>query len=155
MTFFQTLVSNPQSMIMLSILVVAMLGLVVGLIALLLERQGNQQIQQRLADLGLQLLEQQEDYNKLEKLQFIGAQRQQRMDQVLQDIYGLIENNSQQLDQLKDQPNGHVSLASDVPSQSNYEHAIRMAKEGLSGERIQEICGLTEGEVNLILDLHQ
>ena len=155
MTFFQTLVSNPQSMIMLSILVVAMLGLVVGLIALLLERQDNQQIQQRLADLGLQLLEQQEDYNKLEKLQFIGAQRQQRMDQVLQDIYGLIENNSQQLDQLKDQPNGHVSLASDVPSQSNYEHAIRMAKEGLSGERIQEICGLTEGEVNLILDLHQ
>ena len=155
MTFFQTLASNPQSMIMLSILVIAMLGLVIGLISLLLERQGNQQLQQRLADLGLQLLEQQEDYNKLEKLQFIGAQRQQRMDQVLQDIYGLIENNSQQLDQLKDQPNGHTSLTSDVPSQSNYEHAIRMAKEGLSGERIQEICGLTEGEVNLILDLHQ
>ena len=142
-------------MIVFSILVVAMLGLIIGLIALLLERQGNQQIQQRLADLGLQLLEQQEDYNKLEKLQFIGAQRQQRMDQVLQDIYSLIENNSQQLDQLKDQPNVHTSLASDVPSQSNYEHAIRMAKEGLTGERIQEICGLTEGEVNLILDLHQ
>ncbi|HIG36513.1 MAG TPA: DUF2802 domain-containing protein, partial [Oceanospirillaceae bacterium] len=125
------------------------------LIALSLERQGNQQIQQRLADLGLQLLEQQEDYNKLEKLQFIGAQRQQRMNQVLQDIYGVIENNSQQLDQLKDQANGHTNLASNVPSQSNYEHAIRMAKEGLSGERIQKICGLTEGEVNLILDLHQ
>ncbi|MBT3435995.1 MAG: DUF2802 domain-containing protein [Oceanospirillaceae bacterium] len=155
MTFLQTLASNPQSMIVFSILVVAMLGLIIGLIALLLERQGNQQIQQRLADLGLQLLEQQEDYNKLEKLQFIGAQRQQRMDQVLQDIYSLIENNSQQLDQLKDQPNVHTSLASDVPSQSNYEHAIRMAKEGLTGERIQEICGLTEGEVNLILDLHQ
>ncbi|HCH31405.1 MAG TPA: hypothetical protein DE045_00500 [Oceanospirillaceae bacterium] len=155
MTFLQTLASNPQSLIVLSILVVAILGLVIGLIALLLERQGNQQLQQRLADLGLQLLEQQEDYNKLEKLQFIGAQRQQRMDQVLQDIYGVIENNSQQLDQLKDQPSGHTSLASDVPSQSNYEHAIRMAKEGLSGERIQEICGLTEGEVNLILDLHQ
>ena len=155
MTFLQTLASNPQSMMVFSILVVAMLGLIIGLIALLLERQGNQQIQQRLADLGLQLLEQQEDYNKLEKLQFIGAQRQQRMDQVLQDIYSLIENNSQQLDQLKDQPNVHTSLASDVPSQSNYEHAIRMAKEGLTGERIQEICGLTEGEVNLILDLHQ
>ena len=155
MTFLQTLVSNPQSMIMVAILVITVLGLIIGLTALLLERQGDQQLQQRLVDLGLQLLEQQEDYNKLEKLQFIGAQRQQRMDQVLQDIYGLIESNSQQLEQLKDQPTSHTSLASDVPSQSNYEHAIRMAKEGLSGERIQEICGLSEGEVNLILDLHQ
>jgi hypothetical protein len=42
-----------------------------------------------------------------------------------------------------------------VPSQSNYEHAIRMAKEGMSGEKIQDMCGLSEGEVNLILDLHQ
>ena len=155
MTFLQTLISNPHNMILLSVLAIVTLGLVIGLIALLLERQGSHQIQQRLTDLGLQLLEQQEDYNKLEKLQYIGAQRQQRMDQVLQDIYGVIENNSQQLDQLKDQPSGHTSLGSDVPSQSNYKRAIRMAKEGLSGERIQEICGLSEGEVNLILDLHQ
>ena len=137
------------------LVVISLLGLVTSLIALLLERQGSQQLQQRLTDLGYQLIEQQEDYNKLEKLQYLGAQRQQRMDQVLQDIYGLIESNSQQLDRIKDQPSPSSALSTEVPSQSNYEHAIRMAKEGMSGEKIQDICGLTEGEVNLILDLHQ
>ena len=155
MAIFNTLANDPQLPVFLVLVVISLLGLVTSLIALLLERQGSQQLQQRLTDLGYQLIEQQEDYNKLEKLQFLGAQRQQRMDQVLQDIYGLIESNSQQLDRIKDQPSPSSALSTEVPSQSNYEHAIRMAKEGMSGEKIQDICGLTEGEVNLILDLHQ
>jgi len=155
MAIFNTLANDPQLPIFLVLVVISVLGLVTSLIALLLERQGSQQLQQRLTDLDHQLIEQQEDYNKLEKLQFLGAQRQQRMDQVLQDIYGLIESNSQQLDRIKDQPSPSSALSTEVPSQSNYEHAIRMAKEGMSGEKIQDMCGLTEGEVNLILDLHQ
>ena len=155
MAIFNTLANDPQLPIFLVLVVISVLGLVTSLIALLLERQGSQQLQQRLTDLDHQLIEQQEDYNKLEKLQFLGAQRQQRMDQVLQDIYGLIESNSLQLDRIKDQPSPSSALSTEVPSQSNYEHAIRMAKEGMSGEKIQDICGLTEGEVNLILDLHQ
>tara|TARA_B110000285_G_C15110581_1_gene610826 strand:+ start:436 stop:903 length:468 start_codon:yes stop_codon:yes gene_type:complete len=155
MAIFNTLANDPQLPVFLVLVVISLLGLVTSLIALLLERQGSQQLQQRLTDLGYQLIEQQEDYNKLEKLQYLGAQRQQRMDQVLQDIYGLIESNSQQLDRIKDQPSPSSALSTEVPSQSNYEHAIRMAKEGMSGEKIQDICGLTEGEVNLILDLHQ
>ena len=155
MAIFNTLANDPQLPVFLVLVVISLLGLVTSLIALLLERQGSQQLQQRLTDLGYQLIEQQEDYNKLEKLQYLGAQRQQRMDQVLQDIYGLIESNSQQLDRIKDQPSPSSALSTEVPSQSNYEHAIRMAKEGMSGETIQDICGLTEGEVNLILDLHQ
>ena len=155
MAIFNTLANDPQLPVFLVLVVISLLGLVTSLIALLLERQGSQQLQQRLTDLDHQLIEQQEDYNKLEKLQFLGAQRQQRMDQVLQDIYGLIESNSQQLDRIKDQPSPSSALSTEVPSQSNYEHAIRMAKEGMSGEKIQDMCGLTEGEVNLILDLHQ
>ena len=155
MAIFNTLANDPQLPVLLVLVVMSLLGLVTSLITLLLERQGSQQLQHRLTDLGHQLIEQQEDYNKLEKLQYLGAQRQQRMDQVLQDIYGLIESNSQLLDRIKDQPSPSSSFSTDVPSQSNYEHAIRMAKEGMSGEKIQNICGLTEGEVNLILDLHQ
>ncbi len=155
MAVFTYLVNDPQLPIFLTLMVLSLLAFVTSLTALLFERQGSQQLQQRLTDLGHQLIEQQEDYNKLEKLQFLGAQRQQRMDQVLQDIYTLIESNSQQLNRIKDQPSPNNPLSSDVPSQSNYEHAIRMAKEGMSGEKIQHICGLSEGEVNLILDLHQ
>ena len=155
MAIFNSLANDPQVSLFLVLGLLSLLGFVTSLMALLLERQGSQQTQQRLTALGHQLIEQQEDYNKLEKLQFLGAQRQQRMDQVLQDIYTLIESNSQQLNRIKDQPSPSNTLSSDVPSQSNYEHAIRMAKEGMSGEKIQHICGLTEGEVNLILDLHQ
>jgi len=155
MATFNTLANDPQLPVFLALVVISLLGLMTSLIALLLERQGSQQLQERLTDLGHQLIEQQEDYNKLEKLQFLGAQRQQRMDQVLQDIYGLIESNSQQLDRIKNQPTPSSSTSTEVPGQTNYEHAIRMAKEGMSGEKIQHICGLTEGEVNLILDLHQ
>jgi hypothetical protein len=155
MAIFNTLANDPQIPVLLVLVVICLLGLITSLITLLLERQGSQQLQHRLIDLGNQLIEQQEDYNKLEKLQYLGAQRQQRMDQVLQDIYGLIESNSQLLDRIKDQPSPSSSFSTGVPSQSNYEHAIRMAKEGMSGEKIQHICGLTEGEVNLILDLHQ
>jgi hypothetical protein len=155
MAIFNTLANDPQLPVLLVLVVISLLGLVTSLITLLLERQGSQQLQNRLIDLGHQLIEQQEDYKKLEKLQYLGAQRQQRMDQVLQDIYGLIESNSQLLDRIKDQPSPSSSFSTDVPSQSNYEHAIRMAKEGMSGEKIQHICGLTEGEVNLIIDLHQ
>ena len=154
MALFNSLVNDPQMPLFLVLMVISLLGLVTSLVALLFERQGSQQLEHRLADLGRQLIEQQEDYNKLEKLQFLGAQRQQRMDQVLQDIYGLIESNSQQLERIKDQPNPNLTLSTEVPSQSNYEHAIRMAKEGMSGEKIQDMCGLSEGEVNLILDLH-
>ena len=155
MAIFTSLVNDPQLPIFLTLMVRSLLAFLTSLTALLFERQGSQQLQQRLTDLGRQIIEQQEDYNKLEKLQFLGAQRQQRMDQVLQDIYTLIESNSQQLNRIKDQPSPSNPLSSDVPNQSNYEHAIRMAKEGMSGEKIQHICGLTEGEVNLILDLHQ
>jgi len=155
MAVFTSLVNDPQFPIFITLMVLSLLAFVTSLTALLFERQGSQKLQQRLTDLGHQLIEQQEDYNKLEKLQFLGAQRQQRMDQVLQDIYTLIESNSKQLNHIKDQPSPSNPLPSDVPSQSNYEHAIRMAKEGMSGEKIQHICGLTEGEVNLILDLHQ
>jgi hypothetical protein len=155
MAIFNTLANDPQLPVLLVLVVISLLGLVTSLITLLLERQGSQQLQHRLIDLGHQLIEQQEDYKKLEKLQYLGAQRQQRMDQVLQDIYGLIESNSQLLDRIKDHPSPSSSFSTDVPSQSNYEHAIRMAKEGMSGEKIQHICGLTEGEVNLIIDLHQ
>ena len=155
MAVFTSLVNDPQLPIFITLMVLSLLAFVTSLTALLFERQGSHQLQQRLTDLGHQLIEQQEDYNKLEKLQFLGAQRQQRMDQVLQDIYTLIESNSKQLNHIKDQPSPSNPLSSDVPSQSNYEHAIRMAKEGMSGEKIQHICGLTEGEVNLILDLHQ
>ena len=155
MAIFNSLVNDPQLPILIILMVLSFIGFVTSLMSLLFERQGSQKLQQRLTDLGRQLIEQQEDYNKLEKLQFLGAQRQQRMDQVLQDIYTLIESNSQQLNRIKDQPSPNNPLSSDVPSQSNYEHAIRMAKEGMPGEKIQHICGLSEGEVNLILDLHQ
>lgn len=155
MAIINTLANDPQLPVFLVLVVISFLGLVTSLIGLLLERQGSQQLQERITGLGHQLIEQQEDYNKLEKLQFLGAQRQQRMDQVLQDIYGLIESNSQQLDRIKNQPSPSSTTSTEVPGQTNYEHAIRMAKEGMPGEKIQHICGLTEGEVNLILDLHQ
>ena len=155
MAVFTSIANDPQLPIFLILMALSLLAFVTSLTALLFERQGSQKLQQRLTDLGHQLIEQQDDYNKLEKLQFLGAQRQQRMDQVLQDIYGLIESNSLQLNRIKDQPSPSSALSTDLPSQSNYEHAIRMAKEGMSGEQIQHICGLTEGEVNLILDLHQ
>ncbi len=155
MAIINTLANDPQLPVFLVLVVISFLGLVTSLIGLLLERQGSQQLQERITGLGHQLIEQQEDYNKLEKLQFLGAQRQQRMDQVLQDIYGLIESNSQQLDRIKNQPSPSSTTSTEVIGQTNYEHAIRMAKEGMPGEKIQHICGLTEGEVNLILDLHQ
>tara|TARA_B110000305_G_C19073059_1_gene462573 strand:+ start:344 stop:694 length:351 start_codon:yes stop_codon:yes gene_type:complete len=108
MALFNSLVNDPQMPLFLVLMVISLLGLVTSLVALLFERQGSQQLEHRLADLGRQLIEQQEDYNKLEKLQFLGAQRQQRMDQVLQDIYGLIESNSQQLERIKDQPKPYL-----------------------------------------------
>ena len=100
MAIFNSLVNDPQLPILIILMVLGLIGFVTSLISLLFERQGSQQLQQRLTDLGRQLIEQQEDYNKLEKLQFLGAQRQQRMDQVLQDIYTLIESNSQQLNRI-------------------------------------------------------
>ena len=132
-----------------------MLGLATSLTSLFLGHKNSQKLQQRLTDIGRQLIDQQDYYNKLEKLQFLGDQRQQRMDDVLQDMYGLVESNSQQLDRIKDQASPSSILSTKVPNQSNYEHAIRMAKEGMSGEKIQQMCDLSEGEVNLILDLHQ
>ena len=90
MAIFNSLVNDPQLPILIILMVLGLIGFVTSLISLLFERQGSQQLQQRLTDLGRQLIEQQEDYNKLEKLQFLGAQRQQRMDQVLQDIAWLI-----------------------------------------------------------------
>jgi len=155
MAIFNSLTNDPQLPVLIILLVISLGGLVTSIIALLLERQGSQLLQQRLSDLGHQLIEQQEDYKKIENQQFLSTQRQQCTDQVLQDIYGLIETNSQKLDRIKDQPSPSSALSTKVPSQSNYEHAIRMAKEGMSGEKIQHICGLTEGEVTLILDLHQ
>ena len=99
MAIFNTLANNPQLTLLILLVMLSLLALVTSLAALLLERQGSQLLLQRLSDLGYQLLEQQEDYKKIEMQQ--------------------------------------------------------MAKEGLPGEKIQHLCGLTEGEVTLILDLHQ
>ena len=140
--------------VIIAILVLVSVGL--GLMALVFERQSNLHNQQRFTDLTNQLTELQDEFSKLEKLQFIAAQRQQRTDQVLQDMYKMLEEQSRLLYQVKDRPAQVVNTnTSDIPNQSNYEHAIRMAKEGMSGAQIQEICGLSEGEVNLLLDLHQ
>ena len=148
---------DPTSMVLIALLALSILAIGVALMGLVFERQSTQQSQQRHADINHRLLEMQDEFAKLEKLQFLAAQRQQRTEQVLQDMYGLLEEHSRALHGLKDQPAQVInSTASDnVPSQSNYEHAIRMAKEGMSAEQIQEICGLSEGEVNLLLDLHQ
>ena len=155
MAIFNTLANNPQLTLLILLVMLSLLALVTSLAALLLERQGSQLLLQRLSDLGYQLLEQQEDYKKIEMQQILAAKHQRSTDQVLQDIYGLIDANNQKLDRIKDQASPNGTLSTEVPSQSNYEHAIRMAKEGLPGEKIQHLCGLTEGEVTLILDLHQ
>ncbi|MGY8841482.1 MAG: hypothetical protein ACKVIL_12560, partial [Pseudomonadales bacterium] len=75
MAVFTSLVNDPQLPIFLTLMVLSLLAFVTSLTALLFERQGSQKLQQRLTDLGHQIIEQQEDYNKLEKLQFLGAQR--------------------------------------------------------------------------------
>ena len=155
MAIFNSLVNDPQLPIFLTLVVISLIALVTSLVSLLLERQASQLLLQRLSDLGYQLLEQREDYKQIEKHQVLAAKHQRSTDRVLQDIYGLIDTNNQKLDRIKDQSSSSNPLSSEVPSQSNYEHAIRMAKEGMSGEKIQHVCGLTEGEVSLILDLHQ
>ena len=148
---------DPTSLALIALMALTVLALGVALMGLVFERQSAQQSQQRHNDINNRLLEMQDEFAKLEKLQFLAAQRQQRTEQVLQDMYGMLEEHSRALHGLKDQPTQVVntSTSDNVPSQSNYEHAIRMAKEGMSGEQIQEICGLSEGEVNLLLDLHQ
>jgi len=150
--FFQ----DPTSMALMALMALTVLALGVALMGLVFERQSAQQSQQRHNDINNRLLEMQDEFAKLEKLQFLAAQRQQRTEQVLQDMYSMLEEHSRALHGLKEQPTHLVNTTTnDIPSQSNYEHAIRMAKEGMSGEQIQEICGLSEGEVNLLLDLHQ
>ena len=152
--FFQ----DPTSIVLIILLGLSVLALGVALMALVFERQSTQQSQQRHSDINNHLLEIQDEFAKLEKLQFLAAQRQQRTEQVLQDMYSMLEEHNRTLHSLKEQPAQVVTNTAtndNVPSQSNYEHAIRMAKEGMSGEQIQEICGLSEGEVNLLLDLHQ
>ena len=148
---------DPTSMVLMALLALSILAIGVALMGLVFERQSTQQSQQRHGDINHRLLEMQDEFAKLEKLQFLAAQRQQRTEQVLQDMYGLLEEHSRALHCLKDQPAQVINTAAsnNAPSQSNYEHAIRMAKEGMSAEQIQEICGLSEGEVNLLLDLHQ
>ena len=148
---------DPTSLVLLALLALTVLALGVALMGLVFERQSAQQSQQRHSDINNRLLEVQDEFAKLEKLQFLAAQRQQRTEQVLQGMYSMLEEHSRALHGLKDQsaPVVNTAPSDNVPSQSNYEHAIRMAKEGMSGEQIQEICGLSEGEVNLLLDLHQ
>ena len=43
--------------------------------------------------------------------------------------------------------------AQEVPA--DWHEQLMVVAEKVGGEKIQHICGLTEGEVNLILDLHQ
>lgn len=155
MAIFNTLANNPQLTLLILLVVISLIALVTSLVSLLLERQSSQLLLQRLSDLGYQLLEQREDYKQIEKHQVLAAKHQRSTDQVLQDIYGLIDTNNQKLDRIKDQSSSNGALSTEVPSQNNYEQAIRMAKDGIPGEKIQHLCGLTEGEVTLILDLHQ
>lgn len=155
MAIFNTLANNPQLTLLILLVVISLIALVTSLVSLLLERQASQLLLQRLSDLGYQLLEQREDYKQIEKHQVLAAKHQRSTDQVLQDIYGLIDTNNQKLDRIKDQSSSNGALSTEVPSQNNYEQAIRMAKDGIPGEKIQHLCGLTEGEVTLILDLHQ
>jgi|TARA_B110000908_G_scaffold2541_1_gene3455 hypothetical protein len=155
MAIFNTLANNPQLTLLILLVVISLIALVTSLVSLLLERQASQLLLQRLSDLGYQLLEQREDYKQIEKHQVLAAKHQRSTDRVLQDIYGLIDTNNQKLDRIKDQSSSNGALSTEVPSQNNYEQAIRMAKDGIPGEKIQHLCGLTEGEVTLILDLHQ
>ena len=155
MAIFNTLANNPQLTLLILLVVISLIALVTSLVSLLLERQASQLLLQRLSDLGYQLLEQREDYKQIEKHQVLAAKHQRSTDQVLQDIYGLIDTNNQKLDRIKDQSSSNGALSTEMPSQNNYEQAIRMAKDGIPGEKIQHLCGLTEGEVTLILDLHQ
>ena len=155
MAIFNTLANNPQLTLLILLVVTSLIALVTSLVSLLLERQSSQLLLQRLSDLGYQLLEQREDYKQIEKHQVLAAKHQRSTDQVLQDIYGLIDTNNQKLDRIKDQASSNGALSKEVPNQNNYEQAIRMAKDGIPGEKIQHLCGLTEGEVTLILDLHQ
>ena len=155
MAIFNTLANNPQLTLLILLVVISLIALVTSLVSLLLERQSSQLLLQRLSDLGYQLLEQREDYKQIEKHQVLAAKHQRSTDRVLQDIYGLIDTNNQKLDRIKDQSSSNGALSTEMPSQNNYEQAIRMAKDGIPGEKIQHLCGLTEGEVTLILDLHQ
>ncbi len=155
MAIFNTLANNPQLTLLILLVVISLIALVTSLVSLLLERQASQLLLQRLSDLGYQLLEQREDYKQIEKHQVLAAKHQRSTDRVLQDIYGLIDTNNQKLDRIKDQASSNGALSTEAPSQNNYEQAIRMAKDGIPGEKIQHLCGLTEGEVTLILDLHQ
>ena len=150
-----TFMQDYTNMVLFTLLALGILGLGVTLMALVFERQSAQQSRQRHSELSHHLMEVQDEFAKLEKLQFLAAQRQQRTEQVLQDIYSMLEDHNRTLHSLKERPGPAVNATSDVSSQSNYEHAIRMAKEGMSGEQIQEICGLSEGEVSLLLELHQ
>ncbi len=128
---------DATGMAILALIAIAILGLGTGLMALVFERQTAQQSQQRHAELVNQLLEVQDEFAKLVKLQFIAAQRQQRTDQVLQDMYNMLEHQARLLEAVKDQPTTVApNTGADVPSQSNYEHAIRLAKDGMSGEQI-------------------
>ncbi len=150
-----TFMQDPTNLAFIALLTLGILGLGITLMALVFERQSAQQSMQRHSELSNHLMEVQDEFAKMEKLQFLAAQRQQRTEQVLQDIYSMLEDHNRTLHSLKEQPVPTINTASDMPGQSNYEHAVRMAKEGMPGEQIQEICGLSEGEVSLLLDLHQ
>ena len=104
MTIFNTLISDPQLPVLISLLLISLLSLGTSLTALFLERQSSQKLQARLRDLSQTLIEQQEDYNKLEQLQKSSDQRHHHMDQVVDDVYGLIQSNTQQLERIKDTP---------------------------------------------------
>jgi len=72
MAIFNTLANNPQLTLLILLVVISLIALVTGLVSLLLERQGSQLLLQRLSDLGYQLLEQREDYKKIEAPSFSG-----------------------------------------------------------------------------------
>ncbi len=95
MAIFNTLANNPQLTLLILLVVISLIALVTSLVSLLLERQASQLLLQRLSDLGYQLLEQREDYKKIEKHQVLAAKHQRSTDRVLQDIYGLIDTNNQ------------------------------------------------------------
>ena len=142
MAIFNTLANNPQLTLLILLVVISLIALVTSLVSLLLERQASQLLLQRLSDLGYQLLEQREDYKQIEKHQVLAAKHQRSTDRVLQDIYGLIDTNNQKLDRIKDQSSSNGALSTEMPSQNNYEQAIRMAKDGIPGEKIQHLCAL-------------
>jgi len=76
-----------------------------------------------------------------------------RFDEKERRLAALIERSGKTISGPKEPPDDDT--ASPVSSDERYRHVDEMLKQGLSEQEILTRCGLPEGEVRLLIDLHQ